>query len=370
MQMTYRCKTFILSLLFCGCGGGAIDAMPTSCNPQLDSACGEAAGEPNGTGHSGSSGGFTGASEGGSAADQLPQVHCSKNFNCSDSNAFCDLPVNACDPSPAFEPLPPTNSGGNNGGSLTHNLGPGVCTSTMFNCTAISSPVCGCDGKTYVNDCERKRAGTSKRTDGKCLINLNTSNEGGTCGVFAGKGTFTCAEGLFCDFGASGCASQGVPGVCRAFPQTCTDSDIPVCGCDNKTYVNDCQRLNSGVAKEHDGECKPTKRLLAAGVWGGEHAELLVKDPSAGGFIQFDCGNLQIVSPLEITVNGNIMWRAVYLPGSGPSTTAPGTPTRDATLTGATDGKSLKISVQIAGATTQPAFVLQLGVKANFGICL
>jgi hypothetical protein len=128
--------------------------------------------------------------------------------------------------------------------------------------------------------------------------------------------------------------------------------------------------LGAGVTKDHDGECKTALRLVPVGLWGGERAELSVKDPSNGGFIQFDCGNVRIVSPLEIDGNGNFMWKAAYQSGGGPSSVTPGSPPRDALITGATDGKTIKFSVQIAGSMSQPTFVLQLGVKANFGICL
>ncbi|MBT0809856.1 Kazal-type serine protease inhibitor family protein [Litoribacter ruber] len=30
----------------------------------------------------------------------------------------------------------------------------------------------------------------------------------------------------------------------------------PVCGCDNKTYSNDCVALNNGVTKWTEGECE------------------------------------------------------------------------------------------------------------------
>ncbi|WP_143962687.1 Kazal-type serine protease inhibitor family protein [Litoribacter populi] len=30
----------------------------------------------------------------------------------------------------------------------------------------------------------------------------------------------------------------------------------PVCGCDNKTYSNDCVAINSGVTKWTEGECE------------------------------------------------------------------------------------------------------------------
>ncbi|HRE88360.1 MAG TPA: hypothetical protein PK095_04390, partial [Myxococcota bacterium] len=45
----------------------------------------------------------------------------------------------------------------------------GVCVELPDECLAVVSPVCGCDGVAYTNDCERRRAGVGLSARGACV---------------------------------------------------------------------------------------------------------------------------------------------------------------------------------------------------------
>ena len=112
------------------------------------------------------------------------------------TNEFCDLQAGSCNVSDAT-------------GTCVLNVGVG--------CIASVQPVCGCNGKTYNNDCERQVAGVSKKSNGACP----TGDAGATtCGQVTTQaecdGRSDC-HSVFVDPGTCGCAGAG----CCAHFSTC-----------------------------------------------------------------------------------------------------------------------------------------------------
>ncbi|MBV8848656.1 MAG: hypothetical protein JOZ16_03630 [Methylobacteriaceae bacterium] len=80
----------------------------------------------------------------------------------------------------------------------------------------------------------------------------NAVPAGAACGGFFG---IQCDPGSFCNLPTGTCGRFDLLGSCEGIPRFCTRIYKPVCGCDGRTYSNDCVRRAAGVSKVHDGRC-------------------------------------------------------------------------------------------------------------------
>ena len=142
--------------------------------------------------------------------DQIYDVNkkCSTNEDCGEGE-FCEFPIGECG-------------------------GEGRCVPRDSDCDGFQGGVvCGCDGRTYDNDCERRRNGVSKYADGICCDIVNQPPE------------------RVCNYGEEVCElyNECVENV--TIPR-CVDKPVgrcetkgiaPQCDQSYQLYINECYRL-------------------------------------------------------------------------------------------------------------------------------
>jgi hypothetical protein len=142
----------------------------------------------------------------------------------------------------------------------------GVCTPRPEACDLVYLPVCGCDGKTYGNECAARAAGFSVASQGECDSGGGGTGSGGSSGsggsgsvgqTCGGIADLKCPADEYCAMELSAhCGAADQTGTCQPVPDKCNKIYAPVCGCDGKTYGNECMAAMEGVAVGAEGECQ------------------------------------------------------------------------------------------------------------------
>jgi hypothetical protein len=75
----------------------------------------------------------------------------------------------------------------------------------------------------------------------------------GSCGGIQG---LACPDKQYCSYPLDArCGAADQMGKCTPIADMCTQQFDPVCGCNDKTYPNDCYAAREGISVAKKGEC-------------------------------------------------------------------------------------------------------------------
>ena len=102
-------------------------------------------------------------------------------------------------------------------------------------------------------DSSKKTTTTTKKTT---YTKKTTTAKAQMCGGIAG---LRCPEGQACRYPTNQCNVADLSGTCVKVKSPCPTGGAKVCGCDGKTYANECELLTAGVREASKGACPAAK---------------------------------------------------------------------------------------------------------------